>query len=195
LPQVSQTPAPVLEPTKVATPRPAAAATATQARVTPPAAPPAPGQVFADRSLGISFAYPRDWDNLPRAPDEPPGVTLRGPAFGEGSEPIIFAITVDVQPVSEQTVREVVDQQLAQVPDDLRAGIQRRTLMVGGEPAEEVIGLPSRAGAVEAFILHQGQLYLIILQPYDENNASLQPYLSQVRAAYDGLLASWKFLK
>lgn len=153
------------------------------------------GKAFSDPGLGILFMYPLDWDNLPRASDEPPGVTLHGPPMGQGTEPIIFAITIDVQPESENSVHDVVDQQLAQVPADLRSGIRRRLLSVGGEPAEEVLDLPSQAGAVETFVLRKGQLYLIILQPYDESNEFLAPYLAQARSVYDRLLSSWKFLK
>ncbi len=152
-------------------------------------------KLLSDRNLGISFAYPSNWEYLLRAPEEPAGVTLHGPALGQGPEPIIFAITVDVEPDTATSVGDIVGQQLAQVPADLRGGIRHRSLNVAGEPAEELIGLPSLSGAIETFILHKGQLYLIILQPYDEGNESLMPFLAQARSVYDGLLSSWKFLK
>lgn len=150
---------------------------------------------FADENLGISFDYPGDWSILPRAPDALQELTLHGPPLGEGPEPIIFAITLDIQPVTEATVREIVDQQMAQVPTDLQGGIGRKSSRVGGEPAEEIVGLPSLGGAIETFILHKGQLYLVVLQPYDESNTSLSPYLSRVRSEYDALMDSWKFLR
>ncbi len=155
----------------------------------------ASGKLLSDPDLGISFNYPSEWQILARPADAPPGVTLHAPPVGQGPEPIIFAITVDVNPAPESSVRDVVDQQLAQVPPDLAASINRRSLTIGGERAEQVLGLPSLAGAIEAFVLHSGQLYLIILQPYDEENASLTPYLPPARSAYDQVLASWKFLK
>jgi hypothetical protein len=153
------------------------------------------GKEFVDQVLGVAFSYPPDWENLLRSPDEPSGVTLHGPGLGQGPEPIIFSITIDVQPEPEKALGPIVEQQLAQVPNDLRGGIRRRSLKVGGELAEEVIGLPSISGAVETFVLHNGQVYLIILQPYDESNESLVPYLPPARSVYDGVLASWKFLK
>lgn len=148
---------------------------------------------FSDPSIGISFNYPPDWGVLPQAPDDPLGVTIHGPSLGEGPEPIIFAITISVEPASEKSVKEIVDQQLKQVPGDLRGSIKRSSLSVGREPAEQVVGLPSREGAIETFVLHGGRLCLIILQPYDEANESLLPYLIQARQIYSGLLSSLKF--
>jgi hypothetical protein len=156
---------------------------------------PVAGPAYSDSGLGISFTYPREWEILPRTPDDPPGLTLHAPPVGEGPEPIIFAITIVIDPVSERSVKDIVDQQMAQVPADLAGGIKRKPANLGGETAEEVIGLPSQEGAVETFVLHGGQLFLIILQPYDETNESLRSYLPQMRTAYDSLLSSWKFLK
>jgi hypothetical protein len=160
-----------------------------------PVATPTKARTLSDQTIGVSAAYPPDWEILPRAPDDPPGLTLHGPSLGEGPEPIIFAITVEVEPVTEKSVRDIVNQQLEQVPSDLRGEITRRSLNVGGEPADQVIGLPSQGGALETFVLHGGQLFLIILQPYDESNESLVPYLAQVRSVYGDFLSSWKFLK
>lgn len=148
---------------------------------------------YTDRTEGVTFLYPPGWEILAASPDDPPGVTLHGPPLGEGPEPIIFAITVEVETVGESSVKEIIDQQLDQVPADLRSGIVRRDLSVGGEPGEQVIGLPSRAGAIETCVVRRGKLYLVILQPYDEGNESLLPYLSSVREVYGGLLSSWKW--
>lgn len=150
---------------------------------------------FSDSTFGISFDYPSNWSILPHAPDEAQGMTLHGPGLGAGPEPIIFAVTIDVQPVAETSVSDIVDEQMTQVPSDLKGGIRFRPLTVGGEPATEVIGLPSLGGAVETFVLHKSQLYLVILQPYDESNASLTPYLPQARSEYDIMIESWKFLR
>jgi hypothetical protein len=169
--------------------------TETSPTLSPQTVSPPRGKEFVDQVLGISFSYPPDWENLLRSPDEPSGLTLHGPGLGQGPEPIIFSITIDVQTEPEKALGVIVEQQLAQVPNDLRGGIRRRSLKAGGELAEEVIGLPSISGAVETFVLHNGQIYLIILQPYDESNESLVPYLPQARSVYDGVLASWKFLK
>src|SRR5207247_4175794 len=106
-------------------------------------------KTLADRNLGISFEYAADWTNLPRAPEAPSGVTLRAPPVGNGPEPIIFAITVDVGPSKAKTVSEVIDENIASMPADARGLIQRQPLTVAGEPAEQVIGLPSRSGDIE----------------------------------------------
>jgi len=91
--------------------------------------------------------------------------------------------------------RLVRDQQVAGLPENVRTGIKRSSLIVGGEPAEQVVGLPSQAGDIETFVVHNNQLYHIVLEPYDERNDSLKPYLAQVRTVYDGVLVSLKFLK
>ncbi len=189
--------APITEPSAVpsATPVPPSPTAAPSPTAPQPTAVQVLGRLFDDPGLGISFTYPGDWETLPRAPDAPPGVSLHGPAVGEGPEPVIFAITVDVQQVIEKSAKEIVDLQMQQVPEQLRAGIKREAVDVDGETGEQVVGLPSSAGAIEAFVLHEGQLYLIILQPYDEANPSLTPYLRSVRAAYEGILQSWKFTK
>jgi hypothetical protein len=212
---VVRTPSPEAPPaavTSISTPtlvHEAASATIIQSTVSPsatvvestvsPTAPaliitPAAGSLFSDPAIGISFIYPQGWEILPRAPDDPPGMTLHAPAVGAGPEPIIFAITLVIDPVAEKSVKEVVDQQLGQIPSDLQGGVERKSTTVGGETAEEVTGLPSQQGALETFVLHGGQLFLIILQPYDLTNESLLPYLPQMRSAYGSLLSSWKFL-
>jgi hypothetical protein len=152
-------------------------------------------KILMDQALGISANYPLDWEILPSAPDEPTRLTLHGPPLGKGPEPIIFAITVEADTATEKSVTEVVDQQMQQVPVDLSPGITRRLLNVGGEAAEQVVGLPSEGGALETFVLHGGQLFLIVLQPYDEANESLVPYLAQARSEYGDLINSWRFLK
>ena len=188
-------PAPTPPPTVTAQLAPHAAGTATRSIPTarPPSSPLPNGKTFSDPALGVSFIYPPDWENLPRAADALPGVSLHGPPLGNGPEPFIFIISVEVQPATEASVGAVVDEEVAQAPSNLQGGIQRRTLTVGGTPAEEVIGLPSQAGAIETFVLHSGSLYIVYLQPYDETNRSLAPFLSQVRAVYNGILASFKF--
>ncbi len=152
-------------------------------------------QTFSDDKLGFSFNYPTAWTLLQRAPDAPPGVTLRGPSVGQGTEPIIFAITIDVQPSNGDSVKTIVDQQLSQVPKDLQGGISREPVVVGGAPGEEVIGLPSQSGAIESFITNGDQVFVVILQPYDPGNAVLLPYLSGARTAYNTILNSWQWLK
>ncbi len=169
-----------------ATPTPEVLATNTPA-------PEGQSRTLSDPNLGIRFDYPSDWQPLDRPADQLPGVSLRGPAVGTGPEPIIFAISVEAQPAGQESVKDVVDEQLAQVPAEMRARIQRKTMMVGGQAAEQVLGLPSKAGAVETFVLYRGRVFLAILQPYDPFNSLLNPYLNNARAVYDGVLASWKF--
>jgi hypothetical protein len=161
----------------------------------PAASPAATSKSLQDDTLGIRFEYPANWEVLARAADAPPGVTLRAPPFGPGPEPIIFAITVDVVTPDSTSVRAEVDQQLAQIPTEIKGNVQRRDVTVGGETAEEVIGLPSRSGAVETFVVHSGKLFLIILQPYDPANSLLSPGLEGARAAYDRVISSWQFLR
>jgi hypothetical protein len=153
-----------------------------------------PRRTFSDETIGVSAVYPPNWEMLPRTPDDPPGFTLHGPPLGNGPEPIIFAITVEAEPVNGSTVDQIVDQQLEQVPAGLSGRIARRTVVVGGQRADQVIGLPSQGGALETFVIHRGRLFLIILQPYDESNESLQPYLPQVRSLYGDFISSWEFL-
>ncbi len=198
LPTVASTPEPTAQPPVLVSPTVKASgsgsATATMPARPSPTAVQAGGRAYSDPALGISFTYPSNWEILPRSPESPAGVTLHAPPQGSGPEPVIFAITVDEQTSSENSLDAVVEQQLAQVPEELRSGIEQRSLTVGGEPGEEIIGLPSQAGALETLVLHKGQLYLIILQPYDENNDSLRPLLAAAKAAYDQVLSTFKFL-
>ncbi|MGB8643759.1 MAG: hypothetical protein WCF84_00850 [Anaerolineae bacterium] len=152
-------------------------------------------QTFLDDKLGLAFDYLSDWTLLPRDPDALPGVTLRGPAVGQGPEPIIFAITVDVLSVQAGPLTTVVDAQLAQVPKDLQTGIKRTPLTLGNHPAEQITGLPSQAGAIETFVQNQGQVFLIILQPFDPSNRMLAPYLPDARRAYDTVLETWRWTR
>lgn len=184
-PVPTESPKPNVERTVQVTPAPTAAPTLT----------PTSSLNFYDQALGVTFNYPRDWEILPRGTDEPPGVTVSAPGVGEGPEPIIFAVTIDVEPAPENSVKEIVDQQLEQVPIGLRSGIKRIQLTIDSVPAEEVIGLPAQEGAIATFILYKGRVYLVVLQPYDESNVSLVPFLPEKKAQYGDLISSWRFLK
>ncbi len=156
---------------------------------------PATQKKFSDQAFPFTFVYPVTWTLLERAPDAPTGVTLRGPAVGEGPEPIIFAITVEVQPAKGQTVKGVVDEQLAQVPKAQQANIKRTQVKVGDLEGEQVIGLPSRSGAIETFVENEDQVFLIMLQPYDPSNGQLARYLIDARSVYDYIIATWQWTR
>ncbi len=190
LPAPTQASPTQLQPTRVL-----ATLAPTQAPAPPQPKNPPQALSYVDQNLGIAFMYPPEWENLPRASDAPAGVTLRGPIVGEGPEPIIFAMLVEMGPANEKSVKDVLDKQVAALPENVRGGVQRTSLTLGGEAAEQVTGLPSRSGDIETFVLHNSTLYDILLEPYDVNNPSLKPYLDQVRAAYKVVLSSFRFLK
>jgi hypothetical protein len=150
---------------------------------------------FTDEKLGVSFTFPSEWQQLARAPDAPEGITIHGPPLAPEPEPIIFAITVESRPVGQVQVKDLIEQQIADLPENIRSGIKRISLTVGSEMAEQVVGLPSEAGDIETFVIHSNQLYHVVLVPYDERNDSLKPYLAEVKSVYDALLDSLKFLK
>jgi hypothetical protein len=148
-----------------------------------------------DDQLGLTFTYPSGWTQLPRASDAPESLTLMGPRVGAGAEPFTFAITLDVRAVSETTLATAIDAQLEGFPPEVLKLIQRTQGTACGEPAEQLIGMPALAGAIDTFSLRKGKLFHFALTPYDAQIPTLAPYLTQVRAAYDAVLKSCQFVK
>lgn len=151
-------------------------------------------QTFQDDKLGVEFEYPSDWETLPRDSDAPPGVALHAPPAGDNPEPIIFTVNVEARPASDRSVHDAVDHEIKRLSQSAKKRVVRTMTRLGGEDAEQLTGLPSKGGSVETFILHNGRLYHFVLEPYDESNTSLQPFLPKMKSIYEGLLQSVTFL-
>ena len=152
-------------------------------------------QSFQDASMGVQFSFPSDWETLPRDPNAPSGVALHSPPVGDNPEPIIFTLVVESRPDSDISVHTSVDREIALLSQAAKKRVARKRISVGGEEAELVTGLPSEGGAAETFVIHNGQLFHFVLQPYDRSNSSLAPFLPKMKAIYDDLLQSVKFLE
>lgn len=109
-------------------------------------------------------------------------VGFYGPPLDQSAEPVAAGLFVAIKgPANGASLQEIVDQALPPLADDIP--ITRRTLALGGEPAELVEGLPGRTGSQQLFVLHGGLSYHFTFYPVDPNFPQVTSDLAVLWAA------------
>ncbi len=169
------------------------------ARPTPtvPLEPPASVMRYSDPYLGFAVEYPTGWEVIGPMED-PTGQSLAVVGFGSnlyagGSQSIgKYSVNVAVRETVARTVTETVEYRLSIIGPSVREGIKRRCcLMVGGEPAMELTGLPGRWGSRQIVVIHDRREYWLIFYPYQDFNT---PSDVVARAAFDAFLRTFTFV-
>jgi hypothetical protein len=97
---------------------------------------------YVDRSLGLCFAYPQ---GFALSEDGRGNAEVRGPATGNGPEPLFALLTVESVPYEGQDLQPFVKQYLrANVPDSFPAEVERQQITMGGHAAEVLEPMPGR---------------------------------------------------
>jgi len=111
----------------------------------------------------LALAFLSGW----RIEESPQGIGFRGPPHGSGPEPLKARLSILVKQAAVGTsLDNVVAAQLAQYPD-LASQIRRNDIPLGGETAAVLEVMPGQFSNRQAFVLHEGRLYQIMVMPYD----------------------------
>jgi hypothetical protein len=133
-------------------------------------------------SLDFCFSYPQGYTLLPYGES----VEVVGPYSGSGPEPGMMWI--DVSDAQGRTAEDVADEELSYV-----AGLNppRYTVMLGGEEAVVLDGMPGQNLVRRVYIVHAGRLIIPTFSPYGSDNAFAT---SQMEALYAAVTSSWVWI-
>jgi hypothetical protein len=110
---------------------------------------------------GYCLALPQEFALLPQADGS---LSMAGPALDQGPEPARASLAVTVKPAAGQTLRQIVDDYVDQLPPT-EIPVKQTELSLGGEPAIRLDGVPSRNGTTEIMAVHNDTLYDLVFQP------------------------------
>lgn len=136
-------------------------------------------QTFSSDPLGLCFSFPLGYTQIPYndtveiVGPEIQGTDLRGLFWLEKSDP------------SGRTAQQVADQELAEVAG-LNAG--RSTVMLGGEQALVLDGMPGQDLVRRVYIVHSQTLYILTFSPTRSQNKAAG---DQMEALYTEVTNSW----
>jgi hypothetical protein len=146
---------------------------------------------YTSDELGLALAFPAGW-RISKADFGPFAITLRGPPHGEEPEPLEAMLTITVQPATADTSLDALaESELARYPD-LQPQARRSEIMLGGEPAIVLDGLPGRFSNRQAFVQHGGRLYHIVVLPYDD--PGLVDLQAEAETIWQAVTETWQFL-
>lgn len=152
---------------------------------------------YSDPYLGFAVEYPAGWEVIGPTED-PTGQSLAVVEFVSnlyaGGEQAFgkYSVNVAVTEAMGRTVTETVEYRLSIIVPSVRERIKRRCcLMVCGEPAIELTGLPGRWGSRQIVAIHQGREYNLTFFPYPDFNT---PSDVAARAAFDAFWRSFTFI-
>lgn len=125
--------------------------------------------------------------------DVRPGmVHLYGSKLDRGTEPVMAALSIAVEgPAGERTLEQVVDEVAGHALPHPGLPITRTAIALGGEPAVVVEGLPWRTMSRQAFAIHDGLVYHVVVQPVDKAFPQAAP---DVEAVWQDVLKSFTFI-
>ncbi len=149
---------------------------------------------YTSDDLGLALAFPSGW----KVEESPQGIAFRGPPHGSGPTPLEARLSILVKPAAAGTsLDDVVAAQLAQYPD-LAPQIRRTDITLGGETAAVLEVMPGQFSNRQAFVLHGGRLYQILVMPYDTvpwDNAVFDEMQAEGEAIWQAVVKSWQFLE
>jgi len=133
-------------------------------------------------SLDFCFSYPQGYTLLPFGES----VEVVGPQSGSVPEPGLMWI--DVSDAQGRTAEDVANEELSYV-----AGLNppRYTVLLGGEEAVVLDGMPGQYLVRRVYIVHASKLIIPTFSPYGSDNAFAN---DQMEALYAAVTSSWVWI-
>lgn len=137
------------------------------------------GEIVRIEPLDLCFSVPQGYTLLPSGES----VQVVGPHSGSGQQPGMMWI--DVSEAQGRTAGAAADEELGSV-----AGIDppRYSVVLGGEEAVVLDGMPGQDLVRRVYIVHAGKLIIPTFSPYGSNNAFAN---DQMEALYAAVTSSW----
>lgn len=147
-------------------------------------------QVYVNEAGGYCFAYPAGFEaEVSAAGDEM--VNILGPALDNSPEPLRASLVIEVQPVLEGSdLAGLVSAYLSQaVLQNLPTPIEQSSMILGGEAAERLDGVPGRLSSRVVMALHGETLFMLRFHPTDAEAAA-----ADLEALFQTVSGSFAFL-
>ena len=129
--------------------------------------------------LGLCFSYPQGYTQLPyndaveiAAPDLP-GMDTKG------------LFWIEISDAYDRTAEKIADEDLT-----FAAGVDvgRSTVMIGGEQAVVLDGMPGQDFQRRVYVVHEQTLYVLAFMPTRSENKAVN---DQMEALYNAVTSSW----
>jgi len=135
---------------------------------------------FSSDRLGICFSYPEGYTQMPY--NDAVEIVAPGPVPGSDELGLFWLEISDAQ---DRTAEGVADQERSYV-----AGLDpgRWTVMLGGEQALVLDGMPGQNLVRRVYIVHQGALYILTFTPTRSANEAA---VGQMESLYAAVTGTW----
>jgi hypothetical protein len=149
-------------------------------------------ETYVNDGDGYCFAYPADRFSLEESTEGGQYPVVSGPALSEGPEPVQVSLTIDTRPArAGSDLARLVDAFLSQSQlQGLPWQIERKSLSLGGEPAEALEDVPGRLSSRLVMAVHGDALYTLTFFPSDLPQAE-----PDLEALFDVVTGSFEFIE
>jgi hypothetical protein len=136
-------------------------------------------EFFSSERLGICFSYPQGYTQIPYND----AVEIAAPNFGPGDEVGLFWLEINES--QNRTAEDVANQEVNDV-----AGLSpgRWTVMLGGEQALVLDGMPGQNLVRRVYIVRHETLYILTFSPTRSENSAAS---EQMEALYAAVTSTW----
>jgi hypothetical protein len=141
-------------------------------------------KLFTNASDGYCFLYPTEHAALP------PYIVAIHPNGASGGDALPGAalVQVSMEAASGRTAAQVADEKIAEAGEGFN--ITRTEIMIDGNQAIVVDGLPAQDPGREVFIVGDDRLYILFFEPWTPN----ADWFSELERLYSSVIASFHVL-
>jgi hypothetical protein len=140
-----------------------------------------PAQVVTNESLGYCFAYPQGFTQQTNDSQ----VEIVGPHSGSGPQPGL--VWIDATEAQGRSAQDIANEEV----NAFGGSPPRSTVMMGGEEALVLDGMPGQDAIRKVYIVHNGLLYTLNFSPYQSENTTAN---AQMEALFASITSSWVWM-
>jgi hypothetical protein len=140
-----------------------------------------PALTVTNEPLDYCFAFP---DGFTQQTNDSQ-VEVVGPHSGSGPEPGL--VWIDATDAQGRSAQEVADEEV----NAFGGSPPRSTVMLGGEEALVLDGMPGQDALRKVYIVHDGLLYTLSFSPYRSDNATAN---AQMEMLFASVTSSWVWI-
>ena len=140
-----------------------------------------PAELFSSDQLGLCFSYPQGYTHLP----ENDSVEIVAPDITGSDVKGLFWL--EISDSYNRTVEKIADQEMTYAAG---LNVGRWTVMLDGEQAVVLDGMPGQDFQRRVYVVHQQTLYILAFMPTRSENKAAG---DQMEALYTAITNSWSW--
>jgi len=138
-------------------------------------------ELFSSDRLGLCFSYPQGYTHLP----ENDSVEIIGPELPSPDLRALFWL--EISDSYDRTAEVIADQEMTYAAG---LNVGRWTVMLDGEQAVVLDGMPGQDFQRRVYVVHQQTLYILTFMPTRSENKAAS---DQMEALYTAITNSWSW--